>query len=58
MTRKTKREKLHLTPQQQDKLDQLSNSRTAPLREVQRAKILPPKPKQHPGVGRDYEYKL
>lgn len=40
MARKTKRAELHLTTPQRDKFDQLSNSRTAPLREVQRAKIL------------------
>ena len=40
MTRKTKRAKLTLTTEQQDKLKQLSQSRKASLREVQRAKIL------------------
>lgn len=40
MARKTKRAKLTLTTEQQDKLKQLSQSRKASLREVQRAKIL------------------
>ncbi len=40
MARTTNRAKLYLTTEQRDKLDQLSHSRTAPLREVQRAKIL------------------
>jgi transposase len=40
MARKTKREKLKLTREQQIKLAQLSTSRKAPLREVQRAKVL------------------
>lgn len=40
MARKTKRTKLHLAIEQRSKLQQLSNSLTAPLREVQRAKIL------------------
>jgi transposase len=40
MARKTQRAKLHLTDEQRNRLDQLSHSRTAPLREVQRAKIL------------------
>jgi len=40
MTRKTKRAKLILTPEQQIKLERLSKSRKAPLREIQRAKIL------------------
>jgi transposase len=40
MARKTKRAKLLLTTEQQVKLSQLSQSRKAPLREVQRAKIL------------------
>lgn len=40
MARKTKRAKLQLTIEQRNKFDQLSKSRTAPLREVQRAKIL------------------
>lgn len=40
MPRKTKRAKLQLTNEQREKLDQLGKSRTAPLREVQRAKIL------------------
>ena len=40
MARKTKRAKLHLTIEQRSKLEQLSHSLTAPLREVQRAKIL------------------
>jgi transposase len=40
LVRKTKRAKLPLTPKQQAKLSQLSQSRKAPLREVQRAKIL------------------
>lgn len=40
MARKTQRAKLHLTDKQRNRLDQLSHSRTAPLREVQRAKIL------------------
>lgn len=40
MARKTKRAKLQLTNEQRYKLDQLGKSRTASLREVQRAKIL------------------
>lgn len=40
MARKTKRAKLKLTNEQQVKLERLSNSRKAPVREVQRAKIL------------------
>ena len=40
MARKTKRAKLQLTNEQRAKLDQLSKSRKAPLREVQRAKVL------------------
>lgn len=40
MARKTRRATLQLTDEQRSKLDQLSNSRKAPLREVQRAKIL------------------
>lgn len=40
MARKTKREKLNLTHEQQVKLTQLSKSRTGSLREVQRAKVL------------------
>ena len=40
MARKTKRAKLQLTAKQRIKLEQLSKSRKAPLREVQRAKIL------------------
>lgn len=40
MARKTKREKLKLTREQQIKLAQLSTSRKAPLREVQRARVL------------------
>jgi len=40
MARKTKRAKLLLTEEQRARLDQLSKSRKAPLREVQRAKIL------------------
>jgi len=40
MARKTKRAKLILTPEQQEKLKLLSQSRKAPLREIQRAKIL------------------
>ena len=40
MARKTKRANLHLTIEQRSKLEQLSHSLTAPLREVQRAKIL------------------
>jgi len=40
MTRKTKREKLNLTHEQQTKLTQLSKSRKGSLREVQRAKVL------------------
>ncbi len=40
MTRKTKRAKLILTAKQQIKLNQLSQSRKAPMREIQRAKIL------------------
>ena len=40
MARKTKRAKLQLTAEQRIKLEQLSKSRKAPLREVQRAKIL------------------
>ncbi len=40
MARKTQRAKLHLSDAQRNMLDQLSHSRTAPLREVQRAKIL------------------
>ncbi len=40
MARKTKRAKLQLTSEQRIKLDQLSKSRKAPLREVQRAKVL------------------
>lgn len=40
MARKTKRMKLHLSEEQRAQLKELSNSRKAPLREVQRAKIL------------------
>ena len=40
MTRKTKRAKLILTQEQQIKLERLSKSRKASLREIQRAKIL------------------
>lgn len=40
MARKTKRAKLKLSVEQQFKLGQLSTSRKAPLREVQRAQIL------------------
>jgi len=40
LARKTKRAKLNLTHEQQVKLNQLSQSRKASLREVQRAKIL------------------
>jgi len=40
MPRKTRRAKLQLTKEQRVKLEQLSSSRKAPLREVQRAKIL------------------
>lgn len=40
MARKTNRGKLVLTEEQQFKLEQLGKSRTAPLREVQRAQIL------------------
>lgn len=40
MARKTKRAKLHLTNEQRIRLERLSKSRKAPLREVQRAKIL------------------
>ena len=40
MARKTKRAKLILTDEQHTTLSQLSTSRKAPLREVQRAKIL------------------
>ncbi len=40
MARKTKRAKLQLTNKQRIKFDHLSKSRKAPLREVQRAKIL------------------
>ena len=40
MARKTKRAKLILTTEQQEKLERLSKSRKAPLREIQRAKIL------------------
>jgi len=40
MGRKTNRAKLHLTGEQRIKLEQLSNSRTAPLREIQRAQAL------------------
>jgi transposase len=40
MTRKTKRAVLQLTSEQRARLDQLSKSRKAPLREVQRAKVL------------------
>lgn len=40
MARKTKRSKLNLTGDQRNKLELLSNSRTAPLREIQRAQIL------------------
>ena len=40
MARKTKRAKLLLTEEQRGHLEQLSKSRKAPLREVQRAKIL------------------
>ncbi len=40
MARKTKRAKLNLTNKQQLKLTRLSQSRKAPLREIQRAKIL------------------
>lgn len=40
MARKTNRAKLKLTSEQYSKLGQLSNSRKAPLREIQRAKVL------------------
>jgi transposase len=40
MARKTKRMKLNLSEEQRVQLKELSNSRKAPLREVQRAKIL------------------
>ena len=40
MARKTSRAKLKLTGEQFSKLDQLSNSRKAPLQEIQRAKVL------------------
>ena len=40
MARKTKRAKIQLTDKEREKLDRLSKSRKAPLREVQRAKIL------------------
>ncbi len=40
MARKTKRSKLFLTEEQRTQLDRLSKSRKAPLREIQRAKIL------------------
>jgi len=40
MARKTKRAKLKITNEQQIKLTRLSQSRKAPLREIQRAKIL------------------
>jgi len=40
MARKTKRAKLHLTSEQRSMLQQLSKSRKAPLREVQRANVL------------------
>ena len=40
MARKTKRAKLHLTNEERIRLERLSKSRKAPLREVQRAKIL------------------
>ena len=40
MARKTKRTKLNLSEEQRAQLKELSNSRKAPLREVQRAKIL------------------
>jgi len=40
MARKTKRAKLVLTEEQRTQLDQLSKSRKAPLREIQRATIL------------------
>jgi transposase len=40
MARKTKRAKLLLTKEQRTQLERLSKSRKAPLREVQRAKIL------------------
>lgn len=40
MARKTKRAKLHLTDKERIRLERLSKSRKAPLREVQRAKIL------------------
>ena len=40
MARKTKRAKLHLTGEQRSMLQQLSKSRKAPLREVQRANVL------------------
>jgi transposase len=40
VARKTKRAKLSITSEQRTKLEQLSKSRKAPLREVQRAKVL------------------
>jgi len=40
MARKTKRAKLQLTNEHRTKLTQISQSCKAPLREVQRAKIL------------------
>ena len=40
MARKTKRTDLFLTEEQQAKLERLSKSRKAPLREIQRAKVL------------------
>ena len=40
MAKKTRRSLLKLTPEQRDHLEKISQSRTAPLREVQRASIL------------------
>lgn len=40
MARKTQRAPLTLTADQRNKFEQISKSRTAPLREVQRAKII------------------
>jgi len=40
MARKTRRSKLDLPEEQKEKLLKLSQARSAPLREVQRAKVL------------------
>jgi transposase len=40
MSRKTQRAKLRLTDEQRSKLEQISNSRKGPLREVKRAQVL------------------